>query len=163
MMVDATYYMVHRYSSYSCTRKGIRIIANSFLYDNMTGICEGFAFNSVLDSDWFWKNEDWWILMQENSPDPIEFWLPEMVRIYWGSRLYGCPSYMYWILTAFCFLCFFTFHFALSLSVCTGILPSWKTRWIFLVAKKIRDIIDERSHSHFPILSAVISIWKWRV
>ena len=46
-----------------------------------------------------------------------------------------------------------TLHFALSLSVCTGILPSWKTRWIFLVAKIIRDI-DERSHSHIPILSA---------
>jgi hypothetical protein len=42
----------------SNSRKGIRIIANSFLYDNMSGICEGFAFHSQLDSDWFWKNEE---------------------------------------------------------------------------------------------------------
>jgi hypothetical protein len=44
--------------SLNLARKGIRIIANSFLYDNMSGICEGFAFYSQLDSDWFWKNEE---------------------------------------------------------------------------------------------------------
>ena len=54
------------------------------------------------------------------------------------------PSVSAWaaVLDSHCFLLLsiFTLHFALSLSVCIGILPSWKTRWIFSVAEKIRDI-----------------------
>ena len=76
-----------------------------------------------------------------------------------SMRLQQCPdcagvtlgNELYWILNAFCFLCFFTLHFALSLSVWPGILYPWNIRWILSEAEKIRD---ERSHSHFPILNS---------